>query len=59
MIIPCISLAVSIAALVFIVHNGREIRRLQRQTWADISLAQIYNSRTRYLMDAARRSRRP
>ena len=59
MIIPCISLAVSVAALVFIIHNGRKIRRLQRETWANISLAQIYNSRTLYLMGAARRSRRP
>lgn len=54
MILPCIALTVSVAALAFVIHNGRRTRQLQRQTWADISLTQIYDSRTGYLMGRAR-----
>jgi hypothetical protein len=47
-IVSLAALAVAIATLIFAIRNGRKTKQLQRQTWADISLAQIYNSRTRY-----------
>ncbi|MEI5100329.1 hypothetical protein RB200_19600 [Streptomyces sp. PmtG] len=50
MIIPCVALAVSVAALAFVIRNGRKIKRLQRQAWADLSLTQIRNSATRYYL---------
>jgi hypothetical protein len=47
-IIPCIALAMSVATLAFVLWNGRKIKRLQRQTFADLYLAAILNSGTRY-----------
>lgn len=48
MIIPCIALAVSVAALVFVIRNGRKTRQLQRQTFADLYLTAIRLSATDY-----------
>jgi hypothetical protein len=48
MIIPLVALIVSSAALLYVIRQGREARRYERQTWADLYLVAILNSRTRY-----------
>ena len=48
--IPCIALVFAACALIYVIRSGREIKKLQRQTWADISLTQIRNSSTRYYL---------
>lgn len=55
MIIPCIALTMSVAALAFVIRNGRKTRRLQRQTFADLYLAAIRRSATRYWMQRTER----
>lgn len=50
MIVPSIALAVTVAALGFVIYSGQKIRRLQRQTWADIALTEVRNSAAGYYM---------
>lgn len=58
MIVPCIALAVAVGALVFVLYNGREIRRLQRESLANLYLTEIRMSRARYYRRQADQLRR-